>query len=207
MFAATSFRPSPVRSIGLDLLLVTCTHVHVGVQPCPSSQPVALPSHASPLPTSTTPSPHVEIVATKSTASVFGAFSLPLIVEQSSVMSAVSLTLPLTPSQPPFPKVTFTDVPFFVRFSLALRAAQSVPIAICRFSKTTTSPPRPSSGSPATANRRVSVQSGGFEEAPHADPALNVATTISGSTFHPIDVIVPFSFRCTGKSPLRPALR
>src|SRR5207247_2258094 len=120
----------------------TRAHVQARVQLSWASQPAA-PSHASPLPASTTPSPHAEVAARKSTGGVFGALSLPSIMEQLPVMSALNRTLPRTPVHPPLRNTTSLRVPFLVACSFALRAAHSVPTAIVRFSSTTTSPPGP----------------------------------------------------------------
>src|SRR5262249_4029810 len=61
VLAATSFRPSAVISMGLDLSARVDWHWQSALQPPPVPQLVALPSHASPRPGSMTPSPHTEL--------------------------------------------------------------------------------------------------------------------------------------------------
>src|SRR5205809_1191060 len=166
----------------------TRAHVQARVQLSWASQPAA-PSRASPLPASTAPSPHAEVAARKSTGGVFGALSLPSIMEQLPVMSALNRTLPRTPAHPPLRNTTSLRVPFLVACSFALRAAHSVPTAIVRFSSTTTSPPGPSSGAPCTA-KRPAVQSAGFGAAAagRGPEARSDAAVASSRSFERVDM-------------------
>src|SRR5262249_48619473 len=63
VLTATSLRPSAVISIGLDLSARVGWHWQAPLQISPAWQPVALPSHASPLPVSMTPSPPTPVAA------------------------------------------------------------------------------------------------------------------------------------------------
>src|SRR5262245_9775334 len=65
VLTATSLRRSAVISIGLDLSARVGWHWQASLQISPAWQPVALPSHASPSPGSTTASPHTEVAALK----------------------------------------------------------------------------------------------------------------------------------------------
>src|SRR5262245_53967204 len=107
-------------------------------------------------------------------------------------MSAFTLTLAETPLHLPLPKTTLTAVPFFWRRSLARFAGQSDPIASVLFSRTTTSPPGPSSGAPETA-KRPAVQRGGLGAActVGASAVTNVvAASANIRIFEPIDISV-----------------
>ncbi len=119
MLTATTFWPSGVISIGLDLSARVGRHWQALLHASPAWQPVALPSHDSPVPGSTTPSPQTEAVAVKSAGACPRVLSVPVSTEQSSVMSAFTLTLAVTPAHWPFGKTTLTAVPFFCRRSFA----------------------------------------------------------------------------------------
>src|SRR5262249_61014312 len=121
VLAGTDLGPSAVIAIGLDLSARVGWHWQAPLQISPSWQPVALPSHASPLPVSMTPSPHPEVAALKCAGAFPFVRSVPVSTEQSSVMSAFTLTFAFTPAHLPFGKTTTTAVPFFWRRSLAWR--------------------------------------------------------------------------------------
>src|SRR5215468_6090299 len=119
VLTATTFWPSGVISIGLDLSARVGRHWQALLHASPAWQPVALPSHASPGPGSTTPSPQTEAAAVKFAGACPLVLSVPVSTEQLSVMSAFTLTLALTPAHWPFGKTTTTAVPFFCRRSFA----------------------------------------------------------------------------------------
>src|SRR5262249_44581144 len=191
VLTATSLRPSAVISIGLDLSARVGWHCERTLQCAPAWQPAALPSHASPLPVSMTPSPHTEVAALKCAGAFPFVRSVPVSTEQSSVMSAFTLTFAFTPAHLPFGKTTTTAVPFFWRRSLAWRGWQSEPIEMFRFSRTTISPPGPISGVPETAKRPAVQRRGlGAAFAVGTSAATNVAASANSRTFEPLDMTV-----------------
>src|SRR5262249_31031092 len=202
VLAATSFRPSAVISMGLDLSARVGWHRQSALQISPVPQPVAPPSHVSPRPGSMTPSPHTELAAVNGTGACPPTLRVPVKVAQPSLMSACSWTLALTPLQLPFRKATKSIVPFFRWRSLARLGAQSAPSVTCLFSRRTSSPPGPSSGGPETANRPA-VQRGGPGHAPTfgTSAARKLAASASRRSFELVDIGLSFTaYRVAARS-------
>src|SRR5262245_59272542 len=125
VLTATIFRPSGLISIGLDLSArgVGCWgggwHLQAGSHTSAVCQAVALLSHCSPSPVSTTPSPQTDVAAVKCAGACPLVLRVPVKTEQPWVMRAFTLTLALTPVHLPFGKAITTAVPFFCLRSLA----------------------------------------------------------------------------------------